>query len=91
MKTAINRASAGAGRTRLASGTRSFSRPQHGRIGVGRSGDAGTEKGLHARRLQALRRRNPQRPSHRRLPAAAACQSQRCLQGGVRAVRGGCR
>jgi len=32
--------------------------------------------------------RNPGRPGHHRLPAPAEGQPQRCLPGGVRAVRG---
>jgi hypothetical protein len=47
------------------------------------------EKGLHARRLPPSPRRNPERPRHHRLPAAAKGQPQRCLPGGVRAVREG--
>ncbi len=67
-------------------GVRSVACAVRRRFGVGRYRQAGTEAGLHTRRLSPLRGRNPQRAGDHRLPAAAEGQSQRRLQGGVRAV-----
>jgi hypothetical protein len=68
-------------------GARPPSRVIRRRLCFGRSCDARAATGLHARRLPSMRRRNPQRPRHHRLPAAAEGQPQRRLPGGVRAVR----
>ena len=54
--------------------------------GSARARHARAAPGLHARRLSSLRRRNPQRPRHHRLPAPAEDELEPGLRGGVRAV-----
>src|SRR5450631_803066 len=68
-------------------GARAAARAIHDRLAAGRNGNAGTEESLHTRCLSTLRRRNPERPGHHLLPAAAEGEPQRGLPGGVRAVR----
>jgi hypothetical protein len=58
------------------------------RIVVRRTRNTRAEKGLHARRLSSLRRRDPECEGDHRLPAAAESQPQRSLPGGIRAAGG---